>query len=867
MSWTPLTERIDELPLILAGPILRRTEPGSVTVWLALKAERLVTLHILEAEASGALRERFQGKRKTVRLGDNLHLVAVTAQISASVEPLDWGELYYYNLSFQAHQEAEREELYTPGILRSAEQADDPLASLIYPGHPLPSFLLPASKLEQVRFFHGSCRKAHGSGREMLSALDLLIEKSTLAGDHEHVNRPQQLYLTGDQVYADDVAPPLLFALMDAGEALFSDQRLEILPGVRQPASNFAPGMRRDIIHQQARFTSKTPDSHLLSFAEYASMYLMSWSDQLWPETLPGTEELWQRYPASRPAILTQQDRDAQHFMEWNAQLERFRAQLPHVRRALANIATYMICDDHDVTDDWFLDGAWCQNVLNSQAGRHIVRNGLLAYTLFQAWGNTPEQFADSSGQLLLSTLDSWQGQEGTEQRLIDELIGMPLSYNGPGELERSKRALHWHYTYEAPSHQVIVMDTRTQRHYDSPKAFPGLLSPQALQEQIVTAVQPEAQVNIIISAAPVLGIDFIENVQFWNQLRAHDNYSMDCEAWGLEWGAFQQFLRAVSGLKRAVILAGDVHYAFGSSMEYWDMHTGETARLINFTASPLCNEGAGEHMAALALGYPRLLRLQSRGRDPYVSFLAWDLKPDSNLIFQTVVRNISQHIFRFWWSLPRLIATHRSQREIVLPSRGWLPGTFKQIPPDRVYRIRYLQNTRAPETRQRKRGVFLHFNRLLQRPQRLALGMTWLLESALRRIRQRTARLHQKTERQPLSGRWLLDRPTHAVTHEILDKSADLEQALSKRRNALVTTLLKGRNWLNKWKAGTLIVGYNNIGEIYFTPGDDGQREVCQRLWWWRQDDEGQSGDMMQSTEYRERLTLPTSAERPPLP
>ena len=35
MGWTPLRERINELPLVLAGPILRRTEPDSVTVWVA----------------------------------------------------------------------------------------------------------------------------------------------------------------------------------------------------------------------------------------------------------------------------------------------------------------------------------------------------------------------------------------------------------------------------------------------------------------------------------------------------------------------------------------------------------------------------------------------------------------------------------------------------------------------------------------------------------------------------------------------------------------------------------------------------------------------------------------------------------------
>ena len=76
-----------------------------------------------------------------------------------------------------------------------------------------------------------------------------------------------------------------------------------------------------------------------------------------------------------------------------------------------------MICDDHDVTDDWYLDGAWCQRVLASPLGRRVVRNALLAYALFQAWGNTPDQFAEPNGLALLDALDTWRGESRTRRR------------------------------------------------------------------------------------------------------------------------------------------------------------------------------------------------------------------------------------------------------------------------------------------------------------------------------------------------------------------------------------------------------------------------------------------------------------------
>src|SRR6266699_87010 len=93
MPWTPLAERFSALPLILAGPILRRTEPHAVTVWLALKESSMVTLRIYTQDIAGTLIEQFSGTRHTVRLGDHLHLVAVTARASIHEEQLAWAGL------------------------------------------------------------------------------------------------------------------------------------------------------------------------------------------------------------------------------------------------------------------------------------------------------------------------------------------------------------------------------------------------------------------------------------------------------------------------------------------------------------------------------------------------------------------------------------------------------------------------------------------------------------------------------------------------------------------------------------------------------------------------------------------------------
>src|SRR5215211_5872191 len=91
MPWTSLSATLDDKPHVLAGPLLRKVTPDSVTVWLALRQGARVTLKVAEAAT-----ERMLGSRHTVAIGTNLHLVAVTATGQA----LAPGAVYEYDLAF-----------------------------------------------------------------------------------------------------------------------------------------------------------------------------------------------------------------------------------------------------------------------------------------------------------------------------------------------------------------------------------------------------------------------------------------------------------------------------------------------------------------------------------------------------------------------------------------------------------------------------------------------------------------------------------------------------------------------------------------------------------------------------------------------
>jgi hypothetical protein len=84
--------------------------------------------------------------------------------------------------------------------------------------------------------------------------------------------------------------------------------------------------------------------------------------------------------------------------------VEEFRRDLPAARRAMANMPNIMTFDDHDVTDDWYLTGRWTKRALGTRLGKNIIGNGLLAFALFQSWGNDPMAWSGSTLALLLQS-------------------------------------------------------------------------------------------------------------------------------------------------------------------------------------------------------------------------------------------------------------------------------------------------------------------------------------------------------------------------------------------------------------------------------------------------------------------------------
>lgn len=614
-SWVPLRDRLSQLPLILAGPMLRHTAPDTITVWVALRQSCDVTLVVYATADNGTriAQPLFQGHRSTVAIGQHLHLVAVTAESSS--EELQPGCLYAYDLQFvlsDAHSAVLAVEENSISLQAALISSLLPHVAISYFEHQLPTFALPPADLQHVQIAHGSCRKLHGKGQDGLPVLDDWIQAQAA-----HPNdRLHQLFLTGDQIYGDDVADPLLWQLTEAGDSLLGwQEELPFTQRAKDTAADCLPGQRSTLAEQEGGFTAGLPNqaeyakSHLFSFGEFVAIYLFSWSQTLWTEPLPSGEEFSQTTKYTR---LWKQDTE---------ELARFTQTLWKVRRVFANVPTYMIFDDHDISDDWYLNQAWCLRVLGKPLGNRVVQNGLLAYAVFQAWGNTPAQFQPGQiGATLLQAATSWSASAGTDTDAhttiarclglppTDSLTGLPQMHMDQEVLilAHDPQSLNWHYTIRTTCYEVVVLDTRTWRGYPAGEASavapPMLLSPTAFKRQIREPLQAtdrlnrtsksEIQLTLVVAPTNLVSLQVIDWVQH-RHLERRNVFEHDVgDAWNVHKAALAELLSTLFEHRdRVVILSGDIHYGSVVRLNYWTLQPQPQPHVLaQLTSSALKN-------------------------------------------------------------------------------------------------------------------------------------------------------------------------------------------------------------------------------------------------------------------------------------
>lgn len=849
-----------DLPLVLAGPILRRVDPGLVAVWMAFSAPAELELRVWEGRvAFDTTNPVFASSADepdpsappprpgsdAIRIGEHLYIGMVTARIPpASGKSFLPDRLYSYDVLVTA--EGEVRGLGELGMLEIHSVSGVDVPPLGYVERMLPSFALPPSELDHLRLAYGSCRRPLYDDGDALAWMDELLESSV--GDPR--GRIHQLFLGGDQIYADDVGSLMMPGVIELGVELIGRdgatgppierikvgqiQRLRVPgqpPDPNNPAGSyrdelpdeiaadgdlpagakhFPPGNRLKLTQRSAQFTSGDGNNHLISFGEFAALYLMVWSPACWGETVTGAsvrtvgdpapprelkwgDELGDQdrivytipgfpepghptptdpdpdipnpeYPLripqhlfappnpddNKPDKLTDEQKakkkeDAQAKQD-RARRNSFRVHrdfllgLGRVQRVLANVPTYMIFDDHDLTDDLFLNPMWRHRVLGSPLGQSILTNGMLAYALFQDWGNDPRRYdqatdadhPDLGGQLpgdLLVRAPKFFAEGlkvGPDAAIFTELARMfghdlERAPDPDGRVRAVKPPLSWHFSVDGPKHQVVAFDNRTRRSYASEIGPPGNVSPDALVDQLLPPPLPAGR-EVLIAIAPlqVIGPGVLDELVAPAIYRIFDmahakGLSGDevagsrrmpgtnpdaLETWAIEPLAFEHLLKRLAEFQRVVLLSGDVHNSTGNLMSYWRGDAQRPARIAQFTSSGLKNV-MPIYLQALDRSAMLLQQLLRTGLG--VERFGWDL-PADDLVLLPAGRSEDD-----------LVAATRSKLQrspVLLPAHGWLddnqPGQDRldelttrlnpAHPPDWRWKVRPLLDDRSDD-------------------------------------------------------------------------------------------------------------------------------------------------------------------------
>jgi len=724
------------LPLLLAGPIVRRVEARLVSVWVATSRPCGVRLLVWPGPVTAGTGpgvfdpggEAAGGARETVRVGENLHIAVVSAPTIGN-QPLLPGGRFSYNVIFMVTGE-EPVDLRSLGLL--VDRPEQP--ALGYQAGILPGFATCPDTIDDLVLVHGSCNRIEAAGGpNLMFALDELIQDTR--DDPRH--RPHQLWLTGDQVYADEVPAALSVGLTVLGRELIGADELMLLQvegeilGVPVRQANFPAGYRQQLMNDEAKLTGSEMGSHLLGLTERTAMQLHLWSPEVWdrkpdgtvflPEPAPSTAEpplldaLEPPPPNLTPTqvgkVLVYLAKHLQTFKNKHElataarkardevdQVLAYAAQVGRIRRALANVPTYMMFDDHDVTDDWYVCQLWKDRVLKPGAlGRSVVRDGLVTYALMQGWGNDPAAFAVGPGGAdLLAAVETLfpagraSGPDPTAVAEVDRLLGLA---GGPP-------VVRWNYQVDGAVHRVVACDTRTRRGFTGPVSPPVQLPDGEREEQIPAGPLPAGfEVLVVVLSQPALdpillgeltqgliaggaaAFASIKDKMDLTKVQAKaltGLETLDYEGWGARPAELALLLDRLATYSRVLIMSGDVHFAVSLGLQFWRRGQGLVSTIGQFTSSgvqyitfpevliPVLGQGWVNDL--LGRGYPFDLLVWRDPVNPPVS--APSLPP----------RGLRRRLLK---------------RPVLLPARGWPADTDETIPPDFAWRLRLLEDTR----------------------------------------------------------------------------------------------------------------------------------------------------------------------------
>lgn len=303
-------------------------------------------------------------------------------------------------------------------------------------------------------------------------------------------------------------------------------------------------------------------------------------------------DEVVQLYPQLHDGATTFEDFALLYNYTWTVD--------PDVRQALAVLPTYLIFDDHEITNNWNLFPQWrASKLANGQ--EQLIVDGTVAYWVYQGWGNLAYQQEPQHPLLRIMREGEQHGKDVIEQ-LRDEI----------------RREVHGEcsgqWSYQIPVEPpIFVVDARSERtslfNTDEGDTYAPtrILSKQQMSRLQEWMNQHDDTMSILVSSVPIILPPFIGFVEYISGVRLLQRgmpflrwigqrvarlqqrlaIRMSFDHWPAYSETWREFVQLLSKRRHDIVtLSGDVHFSYAI-----EARASRHARLLQFVSTPLENK------------------------------------------------------------------------------------------------------------------------------------------------------------------------------------------------------------------------------------------------------------------------------------
>jgi PhoD-like phosphatase len=305
----------------------------------------------------------------------------------------------------------------------------------------------------------------------------------------------------------------------------------------------------------------------------------------------------------------------------------------PLIRWLLSTVSTSMQWDDHDMSDDWNISGAWVEEIRQRAWWHRRAVDGIVSYWVYQHLGNLSPQELDDD--------DLYPRVRGNQE------AGTVLR-EFADQVDSTGNGTRWSYCRDIGDTRVIFIESRCGRVLEKGERS---LVDEKEWEWVVDHATGEFDHLLICTTVPWLLSPGFHHLEAWNEqvcdgawgglaARLGEKFRRDVDfdhwaSFGKSFGLLRDLLAEVGSGRRGkapasiVVLSGDVHHAYLAEVGFRPGSEVQSA-VYQAVCSPYRNPLDEKERLVIRAGFSRpfteLMRLLGRSAGAPDPEIGWRL-------------------------------------------------------------------------------------------------------------------------------------------------------------------------------------------------------------------------------------------------